>query len=151
RRALRARRGRGAAHMTKDVPVVTIDGPTGSGKGTISKALAERLGWHLLDSGGLYRLLAVAAMEREVSLDAPEPLAALAAELDMTPGPPGQVLLAGKDMTKLVRTEAAGEAASKVARHPAVREALLSRQRAFARPPGLVADGRDMGTTVFPA
>ncbi|HEX6998713.1 MAG TPA: (d)CMP kinase [Gammaproteobacteria bacterium] len=136
-----------------DVPVITIDGPTGSGKGTISRALAVRLGWHLLDSGALYRLVALEAQRRGVALDDAPRLAAIAEALDVTFGDPSgeeRVLLAGEDVTAALRTEECGAGASRVAAVPEVRAALLARQRAFARPPGLVADGRDMGTTVFP-
>jgi len=135
------------------VPIVTIDGPSGSGKGTISRALARRLGWHLLDSGALYRLAALAALRAGVELDdepavaqVAERLVASFAELDGGE----RVLLGGRDVTAALRTEQCGEAASKVAAMLPVRRALLARQRAFAVPPGLVADGRDMGTGVFP-
>jgi cytidylate kinase len=138
--------------MTVAVPVVTIDGPSGSGKGTISRGLAARLDWHLLDSGALYRLAALAATRRGNPED-PGELAGIAAAMDVRFGSVGgaeQVLLEGHDVTAALRTEATGEAASRVAAVPAVRLALLQRQRDFARPPGLVADGRDMGTVVFP-
>lgn len=134
--------------------VVTVDGPGGSGKGTLARLLAERLGFHWLDSGALYRVLALAALRRGVSLDDEQALAALARGLDVrfeTGGPAEpRVLLEGRDVTAELRTERCGEAASRVASLPAVRGALLERQRAFCRPPGLVADGRDMGTVVFP-
>jgi cytidylate kinase len=139
--------------MAAAVPVVTIDGPSGSGKGTISRGLAARLRWHLLDSGALYRLAALAAARRGNPED-PEELARLAHVMQVTFGSVGaaeQVLLEGQDVTEALRTEGVGAAASRVAAVPAVREALLQRQRDFARPPGLVADGRDMGTVVFPA
>ena len=134
-------------------PVITIDGPSGSGKGTISRALAARLGWHLLDSGALYRLVALDAARSGVSLDDAARLAELAAGLDVEfcdPDGTERVLLRGADVTAEIRSEAAGAGASRVAALPPVRQALLERQRAFARPPGLVADGRDMGTVVFP-
>ena len=135
-------------------PVVTIDGPSGSGKGTISRLLAQRLGWHFLDSGALYRLVALAAERHGVDFGDTAGLAALARALDVEfrADPDGQpsVWLEGEAVTLAIRTEACGNGASKVAAVPAVREALLERQRAFARPPGLVADGRDMGTVVFP-
>lgn len=132
--------------------VITIDGPSGSGKGTVGRKLAHRLGWHLLDSGALYRLTALAAFRRAVPLDDVERVAALAAAMDVTFQGPEEtrVLLEGVDVTDDLRTELTGDAASKVAAEPSVRAALLERQRAFARPPGLVADGRDMGTVVFP-
>jgi cytidylate kinase len=131
---------------------VTIDGPSGSGKGTISRGLAARLRWHLLDSGALYRLVALAATRRGRG-EAPAALAALARDMDVrfTPLRGGeQIFLDGSDVTAALRTENAGTAASRVAAIPEVRTALLARQRDFARPPGLVADGRDMGTVVFP-
>jgi CMP/dCMP kinase len=136
-----------------DAPVVAIDGPSGSGKGTISRGLAVRLGWHFLDSGALYRLVAVAALQRGVALDDTEGLVAVALAMEprfARPADPERVFLRTSDVTAALRTENAGEAASRVAAIPAVREALLERQRAFAIPPGLVADGRDMGTIVFP-
>jgi cytidylate kinase len=136
--------------MAASAPIVTIDGPSGSGKGTISRALAARLRWHLLDSGALYRLVALAATRRGNPED-PAELARLARAMDVTFGSVAmaeQVLLAGEDVTEALRTESIGAGASQVA---AVPEALLQRQRDFARPPGLVADGRDMGTVVFPA
>lgn len=139
--------------MAPAAPIVTIDGPSGSGKGTISRGLASRLRWHLLDSGALYRLVALAAVRRG-NPDDPEDLAGIARSMDVSFGSVGgaeQVLLDGEDATVALRTEEAGEAASRVAAVPAVREALLQRQRDFARPPGLVADGRDMGTVVFPS
>jgi cytidylate kinase len=136
------------------VPVIAIDGPSGSGKGTISRAVANALQWHLLDSGALYRLVALAARREAIALDDPPALARLAARLDIRfgSGPTGEerVWLEGTEVTGDIRTEAAGGDASKVAAIPAVRAALLARQRAFAVPPGLVADGRDMGTVVFP-
>jgi CMP/dCMP kinase len=136
------------------VPVVTIDGPSGSGKGTISRAVAQRTGWHLLDSGALYRLVAHAGTGQgldPVDIEGHARLAA-AMQVEFGVGPDGgeRVLLGGRDVTQAIRTEAAGQGASRVAAWPAVRTALLARQRAFARLPGLVADGRDMGTVVFP-
>jgi cytidylate kinase len=140
--------------MTDVAPVVTVDGPSGSGKGTISRAVAQVVGWHLLDSGALYRLVAFAGLERGVDAADIDGHSRIAASMDVAfgVGPDGseQVLLAGKDVTQAIRTETAGQGASRVAAWPAVRTALLARQRAFARPPGLVADGRDMGTVVFP-
>jgi CMP/dCMP kinase len=141
--------------MTEAAPVVTIDGPSGSGKGTISRAVAQRVGWHLLDSGALYRLVAHAGLGRGLDPADVEGHAREAAAMQVVfgvgPGGTEQVLLAGRDVTQAIRTETAGQGASRVAAWPAVRTALLERQRAFARPPGLVADGRDMGTVVFPA
>ena len=130
--------------------VVTIDGPSGSGKGTIARLLAERLGWHCLDSGALYRLVGLAADRAGVSFDDPAALAAVARNLPAV-FDGDRVLLAGEDVGTLIRTEQAGGLASRVAAVPAVRDALLHWQRAQAREPGLVADGRDMGTVVFPA
>ena len=135
------------------VPVIAIDGPSGSGKGTISRRLAKHLAWHLLDSGALYRLVALAAARRRIAPDNLERLAEVARTLTVTFGPRDgreRVFLEGAEVTDELRTEESGAAASRVAAIPAVREALLSRQRAFAQPPGLVADGRDMGTVVFP-
>lgn len=139
--------------MTAHPPVVTVDGPSGSGKGTVSRELAGRLGWHYLDSGALYRLTALAALKRHVSLTDAAALADVAATLDVrfeSVGGGEQIYLDGVDVAAEVRTERAGEAASRVAVVPEVRAALLQRQRDFAEPPGLVADGRDMGTVVFP-
>lgn len=130
-------------------PVVTIDGPSGTGKGTIAELLAKRLGWHCLDSGALYRVLGLAAQRRGVDLDSGDALARLAAGLSLELRD-ARVFLDGEDVSDAIRTEAAGAAASRVAAHPAVREVLLDWQRAAARPPGLVADGRDMGSVVFP-
>jgi cytidylate kinase len=134
------------------IPVLTIDGPSGSGKGTIARLLAQRLGWHLLDSGALYRLTALATQRRGIDLADAAAVAEVAAHLDVRFV--GEVetttLLEGEDVTRLIRSEEAGEAASIVAAHPAVRDALLEFQRRFAQAPGLVADGRDMGTVVFP-
>jgi CMP/dCMP kinase len=135
-------------------PIVTIDGPSGSGKGTISRALAQRLGWHLLDSGALYRLVALAGMVAGVPAGDAQRHAELAAHMDVVfgtdPGGGERIWLDGRDVTAEIRSEAAGQGASRVAAWPEVRKALLKRQRACARPPGLVADGRDMGTVVFP-
>ncbi len=138
----------------QDVPVLTIDGPSGSGKGTVSRAVADALGWALLDSGALYRLVALAGRRAGLQLDDAAALARLAHQFDIRFGANerGQeaVWLDGLDVTREIRTETAGNDASKVAALPAVRAALLDRQRRFAVPPGLVADGRDMGTVVFP-
>jgi CMP/dCMP kinase len=136
------------------VHVMTIDGPSGSGKGTVSRAAARALGWGLLDSGALYRLVALAGRKQDLGLDDGPGLARLAAQLDLKFGSDSAgdevVWLDGKDVTSAIRTEEAGNDASKVAALPQVRAALLERQRRFAVPPGLVADGRDMGTVVFP-
>jgi CMP/dCMP kinase len=136
------------------IQVLTIDGPSGSGKGTVSRAVADALGWHLLDSGALYRLVALAGRRAGIPLGDAAALAGLATSFDIRFGSSsgGQevVWLEGQDVTRELRTERAGGDASQVAALPAVRAALLDRQRAFAAPPGLVADGRDMGTVVFP-
>ena len=137
--------------MADPVPVITLDGPSGSGKGTISQLLARQLGYRFLDSGALYRLLALAALGRDLDLEDEVAVAALARDLDVAFPPDGRILLDGRPVGEALRTEATGNAASRVAALPAVRDALLERQRAFARAPGLVADGRDMGTVVFPA
>jgi len=137
------------------VPVIAIDGPSGSGKGTIARRVAAALGYHLLDSGALYRLVALAGLRRGLSPDDQAGHATVAQTLnvtfDMDEAGEERILLDGDEVTREVRTEAAGGEASRVAAMPPVRTALLSRQHAFARPPGLVADGRDMGTVVFPA
>jgi cytidylate kinase len=135
------------------IPVVAIDGPSGSGKGTVSRRIAARTGWHLLDSGALYRLVGLAGSQAALESDDIEGHAELARRMDVRFGvdeaEQERIELDNNDVTAAVRSETAGAAASRVAAWPAVREALLERQRAFARPPGLVADGRDMGTVVF--
>lgn len=138
-------------------PVVTLDGPSGSGKGTLSRALAQELGWHLLDSGALYRLVALALVRAGLDPGAvfDAQAHAAAAGLDVEFGvaqqsAEAQVLLGGEDVTRAIRAEAIGNQASQVAARPPVRQALLERQRAMCCPPGLIADGRDMGTVVFP-
>jgi cytidylate kinase len=140
----------GPRGSARDGPVIAIDGPTASGKGTIAQRVAARLGWHYLDSGALYRLTALSALRRGVSPDDPAAVAALAAELPVVFEVGGSIRLAGDDVTEAIRDEAVGNAASRIAVHPPVRAALLGLQRRFRRPPGLVADGRDMGTVVFP-
>lgn len=136
-------------------PVITIDGASGTGKGVVGQYLAKELGWHLLDSGALYRVLALAAQKHGVSFENEPALQVLAEHLDVQfkfneSGDPPKILLEGQDVTDVIRTEKMGNAASKVAALPTVRTSLLSRQRAFRESPGLVTDGRDMGTVVFP-
>jgi len=137
-------------------PVIAIDGPSGSGKGTVSRRVAARLGWHLLDSGALYRLVALAGQRAGLAADDAAGHARVAAAMQVRFGEDAQgnerVLLGepGEDVSLAIRTEEAGQGASRVAVWPAVRDALLQRQKQFAQPPGLVADGRDMGTVVFP-
>jgi cytidylate kinase len=135
-------------------PVITLDGPGGAGKGTIAKLVARHLGWHLLDSGALYRLTALASLKAGIDLSnesrVAEEAAGLDVEFQVTPELDIQVLLAGEEVSQQLRTEETGAAASLVAALPSVRDALLDRQRRFQQPPGLVADGRDMGTVVFP-
>jgi cytidylate kinase len=141
--------------MSKLSPVITIDGPGGTGKGTVSQLLATALGWHFLDSGVIYRVLALAALQQPTPLDDESALTQLAQHLTLSfantapPSPPA-VLLAGKDVSQAIREEACSNAASKISAFHRVRAALLERQRAFRQPPGLVTDGRDMGTVVFP-
>ena len=132
------------------VPVLAIDGPTASGKGTIAQRVAQALGFHYLDSGALYRLTALAASLAGLNLDDAAAVQPVAMALDVRFSHDGHILLQGQDVTEAIRTEAAGQGASRVAVHPPVRAALLELQRNFRQPPGLVADGRDMGTVVFP-
>jgi cytidylate kinase len=130
-------------------PVIAIDGPTASGKGTVAAGVAAALGFHYLDSGALYRVVGLAALQAGVALDDGPALAGLAHRI----GPAfveGKIIQGGEDITSLIRTEEVSQMASRCAVFPAVRQALLERQQAFRRPPGLVADGRDMGTVVFP-
>lgn len=138
--------------MSTHAPVITVDGPSGAGKGTLCMLLAEKLGWNLLDSGAIYRVLALAALHHGVDTESEDALVPLAAHLDVqfvAEGDLVRVILEGEDVSDTLRTEKVGNAASKVAALPRVREALLRRQRAFSEQPGLVADGRDMGTVVF--
>jgi CMP/dCMP kinase len=130
-------------------PVLAVDGPGGAGKGTLCRRVAERLGWRLLDSGALYRLVAVAAAEAEAALDDEARLVALARDLPASFAGE-RVYLGDRDVTDEIRSEACGDRASRVASLPSVRTALIGLQRSFRRPPGLVADGRDMGTVIFP-
>lgn len=131
------------------MPIITIDGPSGSGKGTLARRLAQHLGFHLLDSGALYRLTALAAQKQQIDLDAPE-VACVAETLNVRFDAAGAAYLDEVGVDSVLRTEQTGAMASRIAARPDVRAALLARQRAFAKAPGLVADGRDMGTVVFP-
>lgn len=135
--------------MPNLTPVLAIDGPSGSGKGTISRLLSQHLGWHMLDSGALYRVLALYVLQDECAFDDLGRIEYLAGTLPAEFSDVG-AFLAGVDVSREIRSEACGDVASKIAAYPSVREALLARQRLFAEPPGLVADGRDMGTVVFP-
>ncbi|EGQ7759678.1 cytidylate kinase [Vibrio vulnificus] len=139
--------------MSSQTPVVTVDGPSGAGKGTLCMLLSKKLGFQLLDSGAIYRVLALAAIHHGVDTESEDALVPLATHLDVqfvAEGDLVKVILEGEDVSKELRKEETGMAASKVAALPRVREALLRRQRAFEAAPGLVADGRDMGTVVFP-
>lgn len=135
--------------MENSVPVIAIDGPTASGKGTVAQGVAERLGFHYLDSGALYRLTALSALRRSVSLDDENALAQLAASLDCRFAG-SEIYLSGEEVSLDIRAEQVGNSASRIAQLPALRQALVQLQLSFRRPPGLVADGRDMGTVIFP-
>lgn len=135
--------------MTNLIPVIAIDGPTASGKGTVASRVAATLGWHMLDSGAIYRILAWAALEKNIDLQDAPALVSLASELDIR-FEDQNVWLNGQEVSRQLRQEQTGNAASKIAALPPVRAALLERQRAFRQSPGLVADGRDMGSVVFP-
>jgi len=141
-------------HKTAPIPVLAIDGPSGSGKGTISRAVADALGWHMLDSGALYRAVGYAAGQADVDLSDAEAVTRIAQTAKISfrdPGDGGEtrVIVNGLDATDEIRTETCGAAASAIAAIPDVRAALMDKQRSFRRAPGLVADGRDMGTVVF--
>jgi cytidylate kinase len=138
---------------TESVVVITIDGPSGAGKGTLSQLVAKRLGYHLLDSGALYRLVALSALKQGANLQDEHAIADIASQLQVNfdvAGDSTRIILATEDVTDAIRHENVSMSASVVAAYPKVRAALLQRQKDFARAPGLVADGRDMGTTVFP-
>ena len=140
--------------VARKAPVVCVDGPSGAGKGTLAQSLAEALGWNLLDSGALYRVVGLACLSAGVPLDQAQRVAVVARSLDVTFQPSAEgvsVWLSGQNVTREIRSEEGGISASTVAALPEVREALLLRQRELARLPGLVADGRDMGTVVFPS
>ena len=139
--------------LTHTIPIITVDGPSGAGKGTLSASIANYLNWHFLDSGAIYRVLAVACQHHGIEMQDEESVVPLASSLDVnfiTTDNLTRIILEGEDVTDVIRTEEVGAFASQVAALTRVREALLRRQRAFAQLPGLVADGRDMGTVVFP-
>ncbi|MCA7012094.1 (d)CMP kinase [Dickeya dadantii] len=139
--------------MAVTAPVITVDGPGGAGKGTLCKALANALQWNLLDSGAIYRVLALAALHHQVDIASEDALVPIASHLDVRFVPENgqlKVILEGEDVSNEIRTQEVGNTASQAAVFPRVREALLRRQRAFREMPGLIADGRDMGTVVFP-
>ena len=138
-----------APDVANDAPVIAIDGPAASGKGTIAWQVAQALGYHYLDSGSLYRLIALRAIERSVASDDGPALAELAVDLDVS-FREGRAMLDGRDVAEALRTEEVSSAASRIAVHAPLRRALMARQRAFRKAPGLVAEGRDMGTVVFP-
>lgn len=142
-------------NTTTTIPVITIDGPSGVGKGAVSLRVAHHLGWHTLDSGALYRVLAIASTQRAIAANQETALANLASQMEvqLIAAPDfsdTRVILANSEVTAELRTETCGKLASQLATLPAVRQALLERQRAFRKPPGLVAEGRDLGTVVFP-
>ena len=139
--------------MEQSIPVITIDGPSGAGKGTVCRLLAQELGWEILDSGAIYRVLALAAIHHQIEPTDEESLIPLAAHLDvqfLSGEKSSKIILEGEEVTHSIRNEEVGGVASKIAALPRVREALLRRQRAFRQEPGLIGDGRDMGTVVFP-
>jgi cytidylate kinase len=139
--------------MEQTTPVITIDGPSGAGKGTVCRLLAQKLGWEILDSGAIYRVLALASIHHQIEPTDEESLMPLAAHLDvqfLSTETSSKIVLEGEEVTQAIRNEEVGGIASQIAALPRVREALLRRQRAFRQLPGLIADGRDMGTVVFP-
>lgn len=137
--------------MSNNIPVLTIDGPSGSGKGTVSRAVARALGWHFLDSGAIYRSLAIAVLRNKIALDSESEIVRMAEDMDLsfTADDPPKVLLGGEDIAEEIGSETCGNTASRIAASGPVRKALLDKQREFRQFPGLVADGRDMGTVVF--
>lgn len=137
--------------MSNNIPVLTIDGPSGSGKGTVSRAVARSLGWHFLDSGAIYRSLAIAVLRNNIALDSESEIVRMAEDMDLsfTADDPPKVLLGGEDIAEEIGSETCGNTASRIAASGPVRKALLDKQREFRQFPGLVADGRDMGTVVF--
>ncbi len=138
--------------MSVDIPVMTLDGPAGAGKGTVSRAIAKALGWHYLDSGAIYRSLAVAVEDAGVSMEDVGGIVAIANDMELTfeSADPPRVMLQGQDISVRITTEIMGNITSRIAAMGPVRQALLQKQREFRQSPGLVADGRDMGTVVFP-
>ena len=138
--------------MSGNIPVMTLDGPAGAGKGTVSRAIANKLGWHYLDSGAIYRSLSVAVLDAGVALDDMDGIVNVANKMDLSfgSGDTPSVILNGKTITDRITTETCGHITSQIAANAQVRQALLQKQREFCRSPGLVADGRDMGTVVFP-
>ncbi len=137
--------------MGDNIPVMTLDGPAGAGKGTVSRAIAKALGWHYLDSGAIYRALAVTVQDANVSLEDVDGIVELAKQMNLSfeAGDVPAVILDGKNISERITTEICGNITSKIAAYGPVRQALLQKQREFRKPPGLVADGRDMGTVVF--
>ena len=138
--------------MSGNIPIMTLDGPAGAGKGTVSRAIANKLGWHYLDSGAIYRSLSVAVLDAGVALDDMDGIVNVANKMDLSfgSGDTPSVILNGKTITDRITTETCGHITSQIAANAQVRQALLQKQREFCRFPGLVADGRDMGTVVFP-
>ena len=141
-------------HHDASIPVITIDGPSGAGKGAVSSLLAERLGWHFLDSGAIYRALALVVIRKKIPQDNISMLVAVEKELNIQfvkqPGSSQKIMLVGEDITNAIRQEECGNVASRISGFPEVRAVLIARQHSFCQSPGLVADGRDMGTVVFP-